>query len=351
MAWNSEQVANANRIIQIGRSLGASDRDITIGLMTAMQESGLRNLNHGDRDSLGLFQQRPSMGWGSREQVTDPTYAITTFFKGKPGNPGLFSVKDRDSLSLTQAAQKVQRSGFPDAYAKHEQDALAFLGVGGTDAPAAEMASAPATGGARSLADKLLRRNRAPGSGEVEVGEIDAEALGADIPESIQSLDDVVDFMPQMSQADFMAAMGGERLPGDSGRPTINTGATGIRKSIVDEAMKYLGVDYVWGGTSPSGFDCSGIIQFVYGKMGIDLPRISYAQAQSGKQIGQAQAQPGDLWAIDNSSRNNGADHIAIYLGNGMILEAPRPGLAVRVRHLDDDEGGFFVDMQGRLDA
>lgn len=339
MAWNSEQTANANLIIKIGRQLGASDRDIQIGLITAMQESSLMNLNHGDRDSLGLFQQRPSMGWGSREQVTDPTYAITTFFKGKQGNPGLFSVKDRDSLSLAQAAQKVQRSAYPDAYAKHESSALELLGGAAGDAGAIEMA--PAKSGMNTLADKLLgRKKKAPGSGE-----IDAEALGADVPESIQSLDDAVEWMPQMSQAKFMETMGGQRLPGDNGRPNIHTGATGIRKSIVDEAMKYLGVDYVWGGTSPSGFDCSGIIQYVYGKMGVDLPRISYAQANAGRRVGLNDVQAGDLIAWDNSTRNNGADHIAIALGNGMILEAPRPGLPVRIRKLDADEDAWGVDM------
>jgi murein DD-endopeptidase MepM/ murein hydrolase activator NlpD len=84
-----------------------------------MQESGLRNLHGGDADSQGLFQQRPSQGWGSIAQVTDPEYASRSFFKH------LLALKDRDKMSLTQEAQAVQRSAFPDAYAKWEDLARA----------------------------------------------------------------------------------------------------------------------------------------------------------------------------------------------------------------------------------
>lgn len=109
-----EQKQNAETIIRVGREMGASERDIQIALMTAMQESTLQNLNHGDRDSLGLFQQRPSQGWGTPEQVTNPEYASRKFYEG------LLGLENRDNMSLTQAAQAVQRSAFPDAYAKWE---------------------------------------------------------------------------------------------------------------------------------------------------------------------------------------------------------------------------------------
>lgn len=117
----AEQKANARIIIEEGRKLGASDRDIQIALMTAMQESSLKNLSGGDRDSAGLFQQRPSQGWGTFAQVTDPRYAAQKFYKT------LFGVKNRDSMSLTQAAQTVQRSAYPDAYAKWEGLARALM--------------------------------------------------------------------------------------------------------------------------------------------------------------------------------------------------------------------------------
>lgn len=108
------------------------------------------------------------------------------------------------------------------------------------------------------------------------------------------------------------------------------TGVSG--DDVVAEARKYVGVPYVWGGTSPTGVDCSGLVQLVYKNLGIDLPRVSYQQAEAGEPVASmAEAKPGDLIAWDNSSRNNGVDHIAIYIGNGQMIEAPRTGLDVRV--------------------
>jgi cell wall-associated NlpC family hydrolase len=115
-----------------------------------------------------------------------------------------------------------------------------------------------------------------------------------------------------------------------TGSTTAATGASG--EDVVAEASKYLGVPYVWGGTSPDGMDCSGLVKLVYEKFGIDLPRVSYQQAEAGRPVASmAEAQPGDLLAWDNSSRNNGVDHIAIYAGNGQMIEAPRTGLDVRL--------------------
>jgi soluble lytic murein transglycosylase-like protein len=103
--------------------------------------------------------------------------------------------------------------------------------------------------------------------------------------------------------------------------------------AVVTEARRYLGLPYVWGSTDPSkGLDCSGLVQLVYKNLGIDLPRVSADQARQGTKVDSlAQARPGDLLAWDNSSRNNGADHIAIYVGNGKMIEAPRTGLNVRI--------------------
>ena len=124
---NDEQIRNANIIASVGRSMGASNRDIVISLMTAMQESTLRNLNYGDRDSLGLFQQRPSQGWGTPAQVTNPEYASRKFFES------LFRVQNRNSMPLTLAAQAVQRSAFPYAYANWQTMAEALAGAMGSD--------------------------------------------------------------------------------------------------------------------------------------------------------------------------------------------------------------------------
>ena len=129
---DAEQVANAQLIIRIGRELGVPDRGIAIALGAAMQESWLRNLDWGDRDSLGLFQQRPSAGWGTAAEVLDPARATRAFFGG-PGDPngtrtrGLLDIPGWEGMSFAQAAQAVQVSAYPDRYARWEQPAHAWL--------------------------------------------------------------------------------------------------------------------------------------------------------------------------------------------------------------------------------
>ncbi len=123
---------NAKIIIGVGTSLGVSDYGLVIALATAMQESTLRNLNYGDRDSLGLFQQRPSTGWGTPTQVTDRVYSSRLFFGGSTApnrgiTRGLLDIRGWQSMTVTQAAQAVQISAYPDAYAKWEVSAWAWL--------------------------------------------------------------------------------------------------------------------------------------------------------------------------------------------------------------------------------
>lgn len=128
----AEMSANAATIVRVGKSLGVSDYGLVIALAAAMQESGLRNLNYGDRDSLGLFQQRPSTGWGTPSQLTDTVYASKLFFGGvsnpnKGNTNGLLDIAGWQSKTVTQAAQSVQRSAYPDAYAKWEASAWVWL--------------------------------------------------------------------------------------------------------------------------------------------------------------------------------------------------------------------------------
>ncbi|MFF5634229.1 hypothetical protein [Streptomyces sp. NPDC012825] len=115
--FTPDQASNAATISAVGTTRGLPERAVTIALATALQESALRNIRHGDRDSLGLFQQRPSMGWGTPAQIMDPVYSAGRFYEGLEKVPGY------SRLPLTVAAQKVQKSGFPQAYAKHEPDA------------------------------------------------------------------------------------------------------------------------------------------------------------------------------------------------------------------------------------
>jgi LysM repeat protein len=129
---DKEQRANARLIIKVGRKLGVPERGIAIALGTAMQESWLRNLDWGDRDSLGLFQQRPSTGWGTAAQVRDRERSIRAFFGG-PHDPngnrtrGLLDIRGWQKMSFAQAAQAVQISAYPDRYARWEDDAYAWL--------------------------------------------------------------------------------------------------------------------------------------------------------------------------------------------------------------------------------
>lgn len=125
----AEQSNNAALIAAVAVERGLPARAASIGIATAIQESSLRNIDYGDRDSVGLFQQRPSQGWGEVEEILDPYYSINKFYDG------LVKVSGWQDLPVTEAAQEVQRSGFPEAYADHEGEARlwasALTGNGG----------------------------------------------------------------------------------------------------------------------------------------------------------------------------------------------------------------------------
>jgi uncharacterized protein YcbK (DUF882 family) len=117
---STEQAENAAIIAAVAVRRGLPARAASIALATAYQESKIRNLDHGDRDSLGLFQQRPSMGWGTVDQVQDPYHAANRFYDE------LMKVEGYREMRITDAAQQVQRSGFPEAYEEHADDARAI---------------------------------------------------------------------------------------------------------------------------------------------------------------------------------------------------------------------------------
>ncbi|MEJ3741751.1 M23 family metallopeptidase [Actinomycetes bacterium KLBMP 9797] len=119
--FDGEQVGHAATIASVGAQMGVPARGWIIAVATAIQESALRNLSGGDRDSIGLFQQRPSQGWGEPKQLRDPVYAAGKFYEK------LLTVANWQQIPLTEAAQAVQRSAYPDAYAKHEPDATLLV--------------------------------------------------------------------------------------------------------------------------------------------------------------------------------------------------------------------------------
>lgn len=154
--FDAQQLKHAATIASVGKSLGASRRDIVTALVTAMTESSLHNyLSATDHDSLGLFQQRPSAGWGTPEQLTDPKYASRKFYQA------LFSVAERSEMSIGDAAQRVQVSAYPDRYEAYVDEARAVLkGI--------------------RFSDKMVK----PWSGNYKVGRTFAEhdQQGVDIP-------------------------------------------------------------------------------------------------------------------------------------------------------------------------
>jgi peptidoglycan DL-endopeptidase CwlO len=238
---SDEQRGNAAIIIQVGQKLGLAPYGQQIAVATAMQESRLRNLDHGDRDSVGLFQQRPSMGWGTREQILDPRYASTMFYNRLREVPGW------QEMPLWQAAQSVQRSAFPQAYQQWAQ-----------------------------LAGELVQQ---------QGGSVTCVAPGG----------------PQVEQA-------------------------------IGFATAQIGKPYQWGATGPDAYDCSGLTLRAWGSAGVTLNRTSTEQWRNGDPIPLAQAARGDLlfWSYDGTPA--AIHHVAMYLGDGTIIEAQQTGVPVHIR-------------------
>ena len=163
-----EQTQNAGILIGAAKALfpdeATGQRAAIVAIATALQESGLRNIEYGDRDSVGLFQQRPSTGWGTLEQIMDPPYAAGRFYKALAEVPGW------QQLPVTVAAQRVQKSGFPDAYAKWESTASGAVDalwsqqgpisipaeIGWAGMAGSEAENAPGTGGCIASGELVL---------------------------------------------------------------------------------------------------------------------------------------------------------------------------------------------------
>ncbi len=162
-----DQAAHAALIAAVSMDRGLPARAASIGIATAVQESKLRNIDYGDEagpDSRGLFQQRPSQGWGSEEQVMDPVYATNRFYQELE-----LLVPDFEELDITVAAQTVQRSAYPDAYADHEPEGRAYASA--------------LTGQSPAALNCVLRSPAAPG---------DAHALVAALTDQLSAVDATV---------------------------------------------------------------------------------------------------------------------------------------------------------------
>lgn len=296
----AEQVPNAQTIQATGVAMHIPARGQIVALATALQESGLRNLTYGDRDSLGLFQQRPSQGWGTAEQILDPLHASTKFYEA------LVQVSGWQSLSVAQAAQAVQRSGFPDAYAKWEplatalQKAIAPLlsPTGDTPDPT------PSGSGTPVSLPSGIAAGCAPGEDGTEFGVIPPGSVPA-----------------------------GYTIPADATR-TVQT--------AIRWALGQLGTPYQWGGSctashgpDPMGrCDCSSLMQQSYKAAGVTLTRTTYTQVKEGKPVQVSALQPGDLLFTGGTAKV--PEHVGMYIGQGLIINAPHTGAVVDINTLAD---------------
>ncbi|MCZ7423780.1 C40 family peptidase [Verrucosispora sp. WMMA2121] len=270
--WDTEQREIAATIIDVGVAKGVPRWGWVVAVATAMQESGLRNLPHlgdgNDHDSIGVFQQRPSHRWGTATQLSEPAYQAGKFFDK------LLTVPGWEAMPLTHAAQKVQVSAFPDAYAKWIDDALHLVDQ------LANTLTDCATGALAALPDGF--------------------ALPANTP-------------PAVATAIFWAA-------NQLGTPYHFGG------SCTDPHS----------GNPDKQCDCSSLMQAAYRAAGIPIPRVTTDQANTGKPVADPTLLlPGDLILIAGSEGTvANPRHVGMYLGDGLVIQAPKTGDVVKITRL-----------------
>ena len=256
------QAANANAVVSA--AMAASDENERAGrvaLMTALTESDLMNLDYGSQDSLGLFQQRPSQGWGTAAQLLDPTYATDAFVRR------LLQVAGWQAMAPWLAAQAVQRSSDPTGSnyeAKWHQAGLVLASV--------------------------LANGNAPGACGQGTGGIAGPSGSFGLP------------------------------PGY----VIPPGTPPKHAAAVTFALHQLGKPYVWGAAGPAAYDCSGLTMAAWGSVGVTLLHYTGDQQNEGVAVTAAQLVPGDLVLTPGSdSPGPGiAGHVGLYLGDSLVLSA-----------------------------
>jgi hypothetical protein len=276
--WDTDQVTNAATIVGVGASMGVPLRGQIIAVATVMQEGDLRNLDHGDRDSLGLYQQRPSQGWGTPAQIMDPVYASGKFYQK------LLTIPDWQTMSLADAAQAVQRSSDGSLYARHEGPATTLVG---------------------SL-----------------TGLIDPSTTAIDCSSDTLAI-------PSLPA--------GFTLPPDT-PPAV---AVAISWALAQLGTPYhLDGDCTdaHSGIAARQCDCSSLVQMAYKAAKISLPRTAAQQSRVGTIVEPNQLLPGDLLFTPGSEGTIAAPgHVSMVIGNGLVVVAPHTGASVRIERIAGD--------------
>lgn len=297
---STEQIRNAKTIQATGVAMKVPARGQIVALATALQESGLRNLDFGDRDSLGLFQQRPSQGWGTAAQVRDPVQASTKFYEE------LLRVSGWQSMTVTQAAQAVQQSGSPDAYARREPLATVLRKAIATSLPKESMSAKRGSEDARDEEPDSV-------PAECDTGRDGDGAKFGPLP---------ADSIPK-----------GYKIPTDAPKSV---------RTAIRWALGQLGTPYQWGGecSDPHGqdpmgrCDCSSLMQASYKAGGVSISRTTYTQVKEGKAVSVDALKPGDLLFTRGTAEE--PEHVGMFISAGLILQAPRTGDVVKISTLAD---------------
>jgi len=283
---SASQAANADLIVSAAMSASAeSTRAARIAVMTAMTETRLRNLNYGGQGSLGLFQQRPSQGWGTPAQVMDPTYATDAFIKR------LLALPAWQSMAPWVAAEAVQRSKYAD---------------GSNYRPNWAPAGAVLAG--------VVADGNTPGACGQGAGRLAGAASGHGLP-------------------------AGYAIP--AGTPPEHA-------AVVAFALAQLGKPYVWAAAGPASFDCSGLTMAAWGSVGVHLDHYTGDQQNEGQPVSPASLVPGDLVLVPGSDSPGAgiAGHVGIYLGDSLVISAIDPAYGVAVQSWSTFVSGGLIALR-----
>ncbi|WP_226360888.1 C40 family peptidase [Pseudonocardia sp. ICBG1142] len=293
--WTGEQTENAATIVARVVERQLPRRAAVIALSTVIVESRLVNVAYGDRDSLGLYQQRPSQGWGPPARVLNPVAATDSFLDRLIALPGWHT------MAPGTAAQAVQRSAFPDRYAPQE-------------------------GPAAALVDQLW--------------------VGADNPVELpRGTDSSVTTNAQLAASVYACPdSGGAGVPLPTGPVDpkklpagFTPPADPVARAAVGYALAQLGKPYVWGGTGPDGFDCSGLMLASWAAAGVALPAGTVSQKHAGTSVRIQDIAPGDLVFIPGSLGTAGNPrHNGMYVGHGLVVNAYDTTRGVVLQPLSD---------------